>query len=141
MIRRLMSRFNSDICYQNPCGAEKGFLSITEKGELYSCDCIKNSSFHLGSVKDMSNIEDICNHGSRTKLSYRRRWLKNNICKDCAIYGFCFGTCPGKSIAQTKKIHSVDTIECEINRYMYPVILQEYSKQKSSLLNYYYSLQ
>jgi uncharacterized protein len=127
-----------NFCRKGPCGAGREFLVLDSDGSLRACDCIIHDYFKLGSAQDM--LDDVMNSKYKLNMQKRSEWLlQYSECSVCAWYQLCGGTCTAKALGYSNTIFSVYSIECELTKYLYPLLLKEYSENQNGNLFKYYS--
>jgi uncharacterized protein len=145
-LRSLISRIENlftfqprDFCHRGPCAASDEFLVVDAEGVMRSCDCIYHPYFVLG--PESQKLVNISGDLSRDAIIDRHDWLRQHgpDCRTCALFGLCGGTCVAKALANHGTPNSVDPNECEIARYVYPELLEEFDQPgPKPLLNYYH---
>jgi uncharacterized protein len=128
----LINLRSSDVCYSNPCGAGDNFLVIDTEGNYRACDC----TYHDFLLLDNDNLDSAL--GARPKALNRIEYMKNNLCRDCAIFGLCGGGCISEALASNGPERTIPKISCTLKKFFYKLLLKEYALDETkSLFNYY----
>jgi uncharacterized protein len=144
-LNSIISRINNlftfrpqDFCHKGPCGAAGEFLVLDAEGTFRTCDCIYDPYFELG--KDQAEMDNFLGNPARHAIQERHEWLRDEgaDCSSCALFGLCGGTCVAKAIANNGTPQSIDPIDCAITRWIYPLLIEEFTcGGKTPILDYY----
>jgi uncharacterized protein len=124
-----------DVCHKNPCGAGGEFLVIDAEGNYRACDCV----YHDYLLLNASDPKQIIHDTTRIKIQNRITYMKDHVCTDCAIFGFCGGSCVAESVMNNGTDRMPDEMNCKIKKFMYKTLLKEYALEKRKPLFEYYS--
>ncbi len=126
-----------NFCQKGPCGASGEFLVLDADGSFRSCDCVIHDYFILGDAK--TDLDDVIHSDRRKKIIKRYEQLsKYSECSKCTWMQLCGGTCVAKAIGHSSDINYIYPIECELTKFLYSMLLNEYSENPDSILFRYH---
>lgn len=129
-----------DFCHKGPCGAASGFLVLDAEGTTRTCDCVYDPFFVISESNTVDLDSSIRGVASRNRVVDRHNWLRDSgpLCSQCSLFGLCGGTCAAKAIASNGHAESISALECGISKYLYPLILEEFSSGHTPLVDYFH---
>lgn len=129
-----------DFCHKGPCGAAGDFLVLDAEGSTRTCDCIYDPYFMISKNGESDIDSSIRGAHARDRIVDRHAWLRDEgpQCSRCELFGLCGGTCVAKALAVNGDSFSINPVECAISKYIYPLILEEFSSGKTPVLDYYH---
>lgn len=129
----------ADFCHRGPCAASEEFLVLDATGSMRTCDCVYDPFFEIGGPTTTIDLIGL-DHPARQRVVDRHEHLREGgpSCRTCALFGVCGGTCVAKAIASTGDSMDVDPIECAVNTYLYPLLLERFDGTGTSALFAYF---
>lgn len=127
-----------NFCQKGPCGASGEFLVLDSDGSLRSCDCVIHDYFVLGGPG--SSLESAIGvPGKRANIVERYEWLaRHSECSKCSWLQLCGGTCAAKALGFSDDINFIYPIECELSKFLYTTLLNEFSQDPDGPLFRYH---
>ena len=122
-LSNLLDHTGWNICNSRGCRGGLTFISFDQHGNIYPCEMIGRSEYRIGNIADENN--DICELIREAQIKngfYAERKLDS--CKNCPFLYFCRGGCKASCLAYGKEPCEVDSIECAINRSLYPILIE-----------------
>ena len=111
-----------NMCNSMGCRGGVTFISFDREGNIYPCEMIGYSEMKLGNVSDGRDLIDLIIEAHDSNPYYAPRKVEN--CQGCPFFYFCRGGCKACSLAYGKEAAEVDDIECEINKALYPMLIE-----------------
>jgi len=126
-IGNLFTLVPKNFCNKGPCGASSEFLVLDAEGVFRTCDVIYHDFFRIGERHE-SVEKCVARRKPRIRIVQRHDWLRENgsSCAKCPLFGVCGATCPASAISKNGDPLSVNGAECEVSRYLYPLLFAEF---------------
>lgn len=112
---------NDNMCNSAGCRGGVSFISFDRSGNIYPCEMIGRPEMVLGNVSDGSDLIELIVKAQDTNPYYAPR--KTGACADCPFFCYCRGGCKACSLAYGKEAAEIDGVECEINKALYPLLI------------------
>lgn len=111
-----------NMCNSMGCRGGVTFVSFDHEGNIYPCEMIGRPEMKLGNVSDGEDLIDLIVKAHETNPYYVPR--KKTNCEGCPFFYYCRGGCKACSLAYGKKASEIDSIECELNKALYPMLIE-----------------
>lgn len=131
----------NNMCNSLGCQGGVTFISFDRDGNIYPCEMIGHEDMKLGNVSDGLDLIDLIVQAHDANPYYAPRKVAG--CSGCPFFYFCRGGCKACSLAYGKKAEDVDDIECEINKALYPMLIElilENPSLAEKLIDYQYQI-
>lgn len=112
----------NNMCNSMGCRGGVTFISFDRDGNIYPCEMIGRSEMKLGNVSDGHDLIDLIIAAYKSNPYYASRKVDN--CQKCPFFYYCRGGCKACSLAYGKEAAEVGDIECEINKALYPMLIE-----------------
>lgn len=121
-IRNVLSYERRNMCLRNCCGAASDLVSVSVDGTIEACDCIKDPSLRIGSMR-LGGIEGALD--SEVAQRIRARSTRSLLpCQSCDWRVLCGGTC----LAKAGGLDEVNEQECRLSMALFPEIFRRLAK-------------
>lgn len=115
----LLYRMTNSCCISNGCAGGKKIVSFNGKGEIYPCEMTDFPDEKLGDINTNDLCKQICYGIKRHKYFKEKRIA---LCDECPWQPYCKGGCSSKVRYCSDAL--VDTVECLLNREIYPLLAE-----------------
>jgi uncharacterized protein len=117
------------------CGALSTFLYLDSNNKYGVCDSLYDSL----TLKTTTPDEGIIDDPVRDSVKNIIKEFENTFCSNCKFFCFCGGGCIVPALLDGKE-KKPDAVKCEVTKYMYTKLLEEFSADEYSdrpIINYY----
>lgn len=121
-ICNLLGVERNNMCNSKGCRGGATFISFDRDGNIYPCEMIGRTEMKLGNISDGEDLIELILKAQNVNPYYAPR--KTDSCADCPFYYYCRGGCKACSLAYGKEAAEIDTVECEINKALYPLLIE-----------------
>ena len=111
-----------NMCNSMGCRGGVTFISFDREGNIYPCEMIGHPEMKLGNVSDGNDLVDLIVEAHNSNPYYAPRKVQS--CQGCPFFYYCRGGCKACSLAYGKEAAEVDEAECEINKALYPMLIE-----------------
>ncbi len=129
--RNLTERTSSNYCISNGCKGGENLLSIDMSGNIYPCEMTDYKNVKIGSIYEEGKLSSNSylikqiNRSKKTNIYFQEKL--NDECKNCPWHYYCQGGCTSRIIYSNGKM-KYDEVECELNKILYPRIIEQILK-------------
>lgn len=117
----LIGRQNNNICNASGCRGGFSFISFDQHGNIYPCEMIGEDRFCIGNIYDEKDLVNLIGESVQHNPYYSTRNLET--CSNCPYLFYCRGGCKACSLSYGRDASDIDTIECMLNRCLYPALI------------------
>lgn len=121
-LHNLLTAEYTDICHCRGCSGGKKMIVFDMNGNIYPCELTDIQSESFGNISDDKDLIELVKKSSCEKDFFIPK--KADVCKNCDWYCFCRGGCTVRGISCGKRPPEIDTIECAVNRALYPALVE-----------------
>ena len=118
----LMGLPKDNMCNSMGCRGGVTFISFDRDGNIYPCEMIGRPEMKLGNVSDGEDLIELIVKAHDSNPYYAPRRVDS--CCGCPFFYYCRGGCKACSLAYGKEAAEIDDIECEINKALYPMLIE-----------------
>lgn len=122
-MKNLLFRSYTDLCHSRGCCGGRKMIVFDRAGNLFPCELTDYPRERIGSIfgadRDLTGIV----HRSLCTRSYFAP-KRAPRCSDCPWHPFCGGGCTVRILSAGKEPPEIDTIECAVNRTLYPALAE-----------------
>ncbi len=111
-----------NMCNSMGCRGGVTFVSFDREGNIYPCEMIGRPEMKLGNVSNGDDLIDLIVKAHDKNPYYAPR--KVSSCDGCPFFYYCRGGCKACSLAYGQEAAEVDTVECELNKALYPMLIE-----------------
>lgn len=111
-----------NMCNSKGCRGGISFISFDREGNIFPCEMVGRPEMKIGNVSDGKDLIDLIVKAQDSNPYYAPRKVEK--CQGCPFFYYCRGGCKACSIAYGKEAAEVDDIECEINKTLYPLLIE-----------------
>lgn len=116
----LLVRGKMNICISQGCLGGIKLIGFDQTGHIYPCDLTDYPEFSIGTIED-GDLISLISASQKTNEFFNPK--HSPLCTDCAWWFYCKGGCTSALKYRNNKIEGVDKFECNVNRKLYPVLL------------------
>lgn len=110
-----------NMCNSKGCRGGISFISFDRDGNIYPCEMIGHPEIRIGNVSNGDDLIELIIKAHDTNPYYAPRKVES--CSKCPFFYYCRGGCKACSMAYGKEAMEIDDIECEINKTLYPLLI------------------
>lgn len=121
-LSNLLGISKNNMCNSMGCRGGICFVSFDREGNIYPCEMIGRLEMKIGNVSENLDLTDLIVAAHKSNPYYATR--KVDSCVACPFFYYCRGGCKACSLAYGKKAEEIDDIECEINKALYPMLIE-----------------
>jgi uncharacterized protein len=107
------------------CSATSHQISLEPSGDMFPCRAM---SSHYGHIDDLEAVL----HSDAYRQVVMRTYFNVSACRDCALEGFCQGTCLGSAEEANKDIYKPQEDYCQIYRLTTRLLLNTLKRSTMS---------
>ena len=93
-------------------GCTKENLGMMSNGSLFPCDRPLRERYCLGNIEEFESIEEIFN-SPKYRMFLKEIEEKQEHCKECEFFYYCYGGCPMRDIEETGYASKVNEKYCK----------------------------
>ena len=119
-LKNLLLCNKSDVCCSRGCTGGKNMITFDYDGNIYPCDVTDFPEVCLGNIQDGDMVDIIRN--SLDNPYFKEKYSPD--CMKCPWFFYCRGGCTVHTMCNGKQLGDIDDIECNINKELYPHLVE-----------------
>ena len=123
-----------NICQSRGCMGGKSMISFDGNGNIFPCEMTDFKSERLGSIYSGDSLDGMIQKAMINNRYYYNR--ETSHCDYCPWYIFCRGGCKTAAKYLHGDFLKIDEVECIINKWLYPKLLDMYNERSGIILEY-----
>lgn len=120
--KNLLFGHSGDICLSRGCNGGRKMIVFGGDGRIYPCELTDYPEESIGSIYDGIPLRQMIADAVENRAFFMEK--KISVCGECPWYVYCQGGCTIHCMSLGKKAPEIDTIECAVNRALYPEMIR-----------------